>query len=263
MISLIVAYYKNFQALELIIEALKIQTFRDFELIVAEDNDSPETISFIKKMQEKVSFPIVHTSHEDLGFRKTKILNEAVKTAKGEKLVFIDGDCIPHRKFLEEYNTHMKEGHYYYGRRVMLGVETTKQLLESKDLRKLSFIKLLFSDSTNVNNGFYNPFSFGSDKTSDREIWGCNWAIYKKHIIEVNGFDEDYTKPCFGEDIDIGWRLKENGEKLISLKSKVIVYHLHHKENYDEAGVQTAKLMYDEKFLKHEVKCKNGMLKLT
>ena len=48
MISLIIAYYKNIPALELIFESLKLQTFHDFEVIIAEDDNADETILFLE-----------------------------------------------------------------------------------------------------------------------------------------------------------------------------------------------------------------------
>ena len=50
-----------------------------------------------------MNFEIVHISQEDRGFRKNKALNNALKIAKGNLLIFVDGDCILHHKFIEEY----------------------------------------------------------------------------------------------------------------------------------------------------------------
>ena len=43
-VSLIVAVYKDIEALSLIVKALKLQTYKNFELIIAEDNKSKKMI---------------------------------------------------------------------------------------------------------------------------------------------------------------------------------------------------------------------------
>ena len=50
-------------------------------------------------MEERVFFEIKHVSQEDVGFRKCKILNEAIKIAS-KNIIIIDGDCLLHHKFL-------------------------------------------------------------------------------------------------------------------------------------------------------------------
>ena len=46
---------------------------------------------------------IIHLTQEDKGFRKNKILNEAIRTDKTGYMIFIDGDCIPHPDFIKEH----------------------------------------------------------------------------------------------------------------------------------------------------------------
>jgi glycosyltransferase involved in cell wall biosynthesis len=260
MISLIIAYYKNIPALELIFESLKRQSFHDFEIIVAEDDDADETVLFLEQCRQKYSFSIIHVRQEDCGFRKNKLLNEAIKTAGGEKLVFIDGDCILHRKFLEMYNANIKRGAYYYGRRVMLSEKMSSKLLSTKNLKHISLINLFLSGSSEISQGIFFPYRPATPK-ADREIWGCNWGVLKEYVLRVNGYDEDYILPCAGEDIDIGWRLKKTGLKLISLKNIAIQYHLYHKLRYDEFVINESQRKLNAKQDAGLAFCINGINK--
>ena len=72
----------------------------------------------------------------------------------------------------------------------------------------------------------------------DKGLLGCNWGILKKHLVEVNGFDEDYIRAAVGEDTDVEWRLKRSGIGSKSMKNKAIVYHLHHERSYSNEGVE-------------------------
>ena len=136
MISLIISFYKRLDFLELIFQSLDKQSYKDFEVIIAEDNNDPQTVEFINKARIIKTYGIQHVSQEDIGFRKTRILNTAVKTAKGEQIVFIDGDCIPHKHFMKEYNKAITDTHFCYGRRVFCSKKHTDMLLKSGSIKK-------------------------------------------------------------------------------------------------------------------------------
>ncbi|MGA1307967.1 MAG: glycosyl transferase, partial [Candidatus Kapaibacteriota bacterium] len=77
MISLIIAVYKNIPALDLILQSVQKQTFREVEVIIAEDGEDLLMKSFINSASEHYDFPITHVTHPDLGFRKIVIGNQA------------------------------------------------------------------------------------------------------------------------------------------------------------------------------------------
>lgn len=261
MITVIIAYYRNIPALNLIFKALERQTFREFEVIVAEDDNDEATNLFLQENRQKYFFPVLHVCHEDMGFRKNKIMNDAIRISRGEKLVFIDGDCVPHRRFLEMYSKHSKKRTYYYGRRVYVSGSLTEKALNEQNPELFSLLNLCLSRSRKIFEGVFLPFR-PTIKKEDREIWGCNWGILKEYILRVNGFDEDYTLPCYGEDLDIGWRLKKIGIKLTSLKNRAIQYHLHHEARYDEAIMAAGRKMYESKKSEGFSYCKNGIKKI-
>src|SRR4030042_1804685 len=103
-ISVIVAYYNNLPNLEMILESLEKQIFKDFEVIVAEDDNNPDTRRFLDAIRSTHRFPIHHVNQEEKkGFRKTMVLNRAIRISGGRILVFIDSDCIPHWYHLKAY----------------------------------------------------------------------------------------------------------------------------------------------------------------
>ena len=173
MISLIIAVYKNVKALDLILQSLAQQTYSNFEVIIAEDGEDHSMKACFEHSMHTYRFPIRHVKHEDRGFRKIIIGNEAVRFARGEYVVFIDGDCVLHPRFIEEYHKAMKPGGFYFGRRVLLGPKTTSNLYTKATLSIPSVLSLLFSDSTQVREALYLPFLSPKQKIN-REIWGCN-----------------------------------------------------------------------------------------
>jgi glycosyltransferase involved in cell wall biosynthesis len=260
-ISVIISIYKNLKNLELILMALDKQSFRSFEVIVSEDNDAQATKDFLEIQRKKMSFPIIHTFQEDKGFRKSRALNQSLRQSKGEIIAFLDGDCIPHKHFLRAFKANVEEGYACFGRRVFLTKEYTQKLLEKKDLGMLSLLRTASNTDEGWRYGVYLPFKFVNKKPK-KGIYGCNWAILKKHLLEINGFDEDYEMAGFGEDTDVEWRLEKMGIQLKSTRNKAIVYHLYHNPNYSEEEVRINELTYNRKFEEGNAFCKNGIVKI-
>lgn len=96
--SLIIAIYRDIEALSVIIEALKKQTYTNFEVIIAEDGNSKEVKEFISTIE---NLDIKHTTQEDIGIRKSRSVNNGILASSGEYLIFIDGDCVPYSTFVE------------------------------------------------------------------------------------------------------------------------------------------------------------------
>jgi glycosyltransferase involved in cell wall biosynthesis len=261
MISLIISFYKRLDFLELILQSIEKQSYKNFEVIIAEDNNDPQTVEFIEKARHLYHFYIIHLAQKDIGFRKTRILNKAVIAARGEKLVFIDGDCILHRHFLKEYSKAITETHFCYGRRVFCSKKHTDILLKSGSIENCNILQIFIRGGRCIREGLYLPFKFDTSK-QHRRILGCNWGIMKKNILTVNGFDEDYTRAGVGEDFDIDWRLKKLGYEVRSMKGKAIVFHLHHESNYSPSDTEfVEKLMAEKKIAGHSF-CLNGINKV-
>ena len=260
-ITIVISYYKALDNLKIIIEALNNQSDRDFELIVSEDDINQETLNFIEDAKIISPFDIYHIHQlEDKGFRKNKMLNRAILTSHTDYMVFIDGDCIPHKYFVKQYKDSFREGFIFIGRSVMLSEKLSQQIKKEQTISKLTFTNVLFSNSKMKKEGIYFPSFQLSAKT--RGLVGRNWGIYKQHLIDVNGFDEDYVFAGVGEDVDIEWRLLSSGITRKSVKNKAIVYHLYHERGYSEVNVAQNYQLLFEKQKKNNIVCLNGLEKL-
>ena len=51
-VSVIIAVYKDVEALELIIESLKNQTYKNFEVVIAEDGQDEKMQAFIESIKD-------------------------------------------------------------------------------------------------------------------------------------------------------------------------------------------------------------------
>ncbi len=224
-LSLVIGVYKNIDYLQLIFKSLEQQNFKGFEVIVAEDDEDPKVADFIEYAKKLQDFPISHVRQPDKGFRKNKIYNQAIRIAKHDFIVFIDGDCILHPRFLEVYALKARENLCLFGRRVRLDPKTSEALVRTENFRYLSLFRLLLNGSKRIEDGLYLPFY---THRKEKNILGCNFCVARKKLIEINGFDEDFVTPLYGEDTDIKRRLKMIGVQFESTRFKAIQYHLYH-----------------------------------
>jgi len=261
-LSIIISYYKALDNLLLILKGLNRQSDMRFEVIISEDDCNQETIEFIDKNRALYNFEIQHVHQaEDLGFRKTMMLNKSIQASRTDFLVFIDGDCIPARHFAKQYIQYAGDNQILWGRRVMLGPKLTSEIIRNNSLRKLNFFSTFFSDSYKTKEAIYSPLRSLSFK--NRGLKGCNWGVSKKHLLAVNGFDEDYKQAAVGEDNDIEWRLTAIGLTKVSMKNKAIVYHLYHPRGYSNEVVNDNFRKFQDKQRDGNIRCLNGLEDLT
>ena len=93
-ISVIVPVYNRLEHLRALCLCLIKQEEKPDELIISDDGSSEKVMDFIEDLFPKMDFKVKHIYQKDLGFRKTRALNNAVREAKGEVLLFLDQDII-------------------------------------------------------------------------------------------------------------------------------------------------------------------------
>ena len=255
MVSVIISHYNNVANLALILDSLSKQSASGFEVIVSEDGEDENTKAFLAS--HTYSFPLQHTTQEDIGFRKNRILNTSIQAAKGSFLVFIDGDCIPHKDFVKAFQKVQGNNKICYGRRVMLSQKMTSTLQKKMQFDGLSVLNLVLGGAKKIKEGIYTNISLSA---KERGLKGCNWGIKKKLLLQINGFDEAYVHATVGEDDDVEWRLKGIGLTKYSMKNKAIVYHLNHKRSYNEEGTKINLKLMQERLKAKQFVCKNGIV---
>src|SRR5262245_17841381 len=102
-VSVIVSTYNRPRALQLVLEGYARSTFRDFEVVIADDGSTDETVQVVEHFARRSPFPLRRVYQAHRGFRLAAARNLAVRSAAGEILLFTDGDCIPFPDCLEPH----------------------------------------------------------------------------------------------------------------------------------------------------------------
>ena len=239
-ISLIAAFYKDIEALQLIISALRTQDYQNFELIVAEDNDDPAIAAYLISITD---IDIIHAFQHDDGIRKARSINNAIIKSTGDYLIFIDADCVPYRSFISSHAKLAEKKRVLSGRRVNLGPRFSA-LLRSRHIKPetlekyyLFFLPLLIADSaSHIGQGLtFNPEGLiykhiiSRRKKSNLNLLGCNFSCFKVDMLAIDGFDELYIgESCLSDDTDLNWRFAAYGITFKSCKMAANQFHLYH-----------------------------------
>ncbi|MNM02579.1 Poly-beta-1,6-N-acetyl-D-glucosamine synthase [compost metagenome] len=107
LISVVIAARNEQKALESCIRSLAVQSYERVEIIVVDDRSSDGTGEIIKRMEAEfpqvTGFQITELPEGWMG--KSHALHEGVKLAKGEWLLFTDGDILFHPECLAKAET--------------------------------------------------------------------------------------------------------------------------------------------------------------
>lgn len=237
-ISVILSTYNQPKWLELCLLAWNQQTYRNFEVIIADDGSSEETAHLIKKIRTEVGYPIKHIWHEDNGFQKCAILNKATLSARYDYLFYSDGDCLPRPDLLSIHARHAQKQFFLSGSYFKLDQEVsrsiTKEEVISSEIFEIS--KLLEKGQPKSQKMIkLKPVNWLTPilekLTPTKATWNGHCSSgWKQDILAVNGYNE--IMKYGGEDRELGERLVNSGLKPKQLRHHTCLLHLDHPRGY-------------------------------
>lgn len=200
--SIIIPVYNRPDEVRELLESLKQQTVKNFEVILVEDGSSQRCDTVAREYADELN--IRYYFKENSGRSKTR--NVGMERSSGNYLLFFDSDCILPPFYFERLNNALEQ-HYVdcFG-----GPDKAHESFT--DLQKaISYSMTSFFTTGGIRGG-----KQGLEKFSPRTFnMGFSREVYKK----VGGF-----KDMFGEDIDLSTRIR-NARFSIALIREVFVYH--------------------------------------
>jgi glycosyltransferase involved in cell wall biosynthesis len=237
LISVVVATYNRPDALAAVLRSLGKQDDRQFEVVIADDGSRPDTEAVVSSAQATLPVALSHVWQEDTGFRLAAVRNRATARARGEYLIYLDGDCIVRRHFVRAHRALAETGWCVAGGRVLLSEAFTRAVLaDGTAVEDWSVASATIAAvQGKINRAMSLPkLPLGSLRKFGGRRWqrlrGCNFSAFRTDIEKVNGFDECFQGWGF-EDSDFAARLIESGVRLKNGRLATNVYHLWHPES--------------------------------
>jgi glycosyltransferase involved in cell wall biosynthesis len=243
-ISLVITTYNRPAALLAVLRGLNSQTVQGFQVVIADDGSTSETIDLIDNFSSQYS--LSHVWQPDNGFRAAAARNKAITQIKTPYVIFLDGDCIPLANFVEQHCKVAEQNCFVAGNRILATSDLTNSILENeKNMTNWClnhWIKLRLKRKINrispllmLPNGSWRKYNqtWKGAKT-------CNLGVWLEDLKSINGFDERY-QGWGHEDADLVVRLLRNKIKRKEGRFATPVLHLWHKENDRKNEVENFK----------------------
>lgn len=259
-VSIILPTYNKASYLDLTLSGYKLQTFKNFEIVIVDDGSQDNTKEVASKYMDKLNINYIYQKNKGRAAAKNTALQQVI----GDYIIFTDDDRIPDPDFISEHLQILKRNPSY----VTIGskYEVLTNWHDGLKLKKKTVKDILFRDFENTKyllendklitpNLLYSSFDkiigqFIIDECVDnyskiRNKYGqklegfyYGWAIATTGNMALKVpeheiiFDEE-MKGWGGEDNEYAYQLNEVGYKFI-LADQAINYHQYHNRANEE-----------------------------
>jgi len=196
LVSVIIPCFNEERYIAGSIESFLSQTYQNIEIIVVDDGSTDKSVKIVKKYPVK----LIQCEHRGV----SHVRNEGIRNAKGDIIVFAEGDG----KYAENY------------------IET---IIEPLKDRKIGGVLAGERRILNWNNSLAQKYlslrfiaSYELTKIGERPVLG-GWAFRKEIFSEVGFYNE---KMACGEDREFSERIKKKGYKFVWIPDT----YMYHKE---------------------------------
>ncbi|HSR68943.1 MAG TPA: glycosyltransferase [Acidobacteriota bacterium] len=218
-ISVVIPTYNRARMLEKTLRALASQKSPheralsfSYEVIVVDDGSRDQTGSLCRRLAE--DFPVPLRYFRQSNQKQGAARNRGAGRAEGRWLLFLGDDTVPRGDFLYHHRrAHNRRGDA--GRLAVIGYTPW-----AEDYPVTRFMHYI---------GEYG-WQFGFSIIEDPEdvpfnfFYTSNVSLPRRFFIESGGFDEDFQEYGW-EDIELSWRLKQQGMRLVYQPRAVARHH--------------------------------------
>jgi GT2 family glycosyltransferase len=200
-ISVAVCSYNGASTIRDTLEALQHLDYPDYEVIVVDDGSTDGIAGIVEEYDVRL---VIHPENRGLSAAR----NTALEAATGAIVAYIDDDAYPDPHWL----TYLAAA-FLHGDWAGVGGPNIPPPGDGP-----------IADC--VANAPGGPIHVLLSDREAEHIPGCNMAFWKSHLQAIGGFDPRFR--AAGDDVDICWRLQEQGWK-IGFSAPAFVWH--HRRN--------------------------------
>jgi GT2 family glycosyltransferase len=235
-LSIIIVHYNTTDLLRNCLKSIYRQDYNfEYEVVVV-DNASESLCG----IEENFSQAQIIRNNINLGFARAN--NQGLKNARGKYILFLNPDTEVNKDSLEEMLKFMENNPdvglvgpkllYPDG---LLQLSCRKfHSVRSILLRRIPLIRPLFSPKI-LDEHLMSDWGHDSVRQVDWLLAAC-MMVPRKIIEEINGFDECYR--LYFEDVDLCYRIKQHGLKIIYYPRAVVIHH-HRRESAEKFSKKT------------------------
>ncbi|GAB4573790.1 MAG: glycosyltransferase family 2 protein [Anaerolineales bacterium] len=210
-ISIIIVTWNSNKVLSRCIDRLKMQSTRDFEVILVDNGSSPYNIQFENEFSDDIQVK-ARFLESNLGFAVAN--NIGARLARGKWIALLNADAYPEPDWLANLLRAAEQNPEYTSFSSRQIQYNAPHLLDGAgDAYHIS--GLAWRNSYNLlaeTNGLEKKEIFSPCAAA---------ALYlREEFLKIGGFDEDYFS--YFEDVDLGFRLRLNGAKCLYVPDAVV-----------------------------------------
>jgi cellulose synthase/poly-beta-1,6-N-acetylglucosamine synthase-like glycosyltransferase len=201
--SFIIPTYNRPDEVAELLDSLIIQTYKDFEVIIADGSPGSQVKDIVTKYQHKLK--LIYLYEKNLGISESR--NWGASKASGQYLIFLDSDCITPQAYLQTIDKFLNE--------------TPVDVFGGPDAMHESFSPVQKA----ISYAMTSPFTTGGIRGRKKHMGkyqprSFNMGILREAFNKVGGF----SGLKVSEDIDLSMRLDKAGYRT-ALIPDAFVYH--------------------------------------
>lgn len=202
-ISIIIPVYNAEKTIIQTLNGLQNQTRKDFEVIVIDDGSTDSSSELIEAFKKRNVLTIKLIKQKNAGPAKAR--NVGVEHSEGNKIIFLDSDCIPPENWIEQMIKPLNG-----------------KVVGCNCGYKVKNMGSLVARYVNYEIAKRHEKLIG--KTVDT-IGSYSASFIKSVVKEAGGFDIRYKSASY-EDFDLAFNIRKIGYDLV-FTDKTFVYHYH------------------------------------
>ena len=143
LVSIITPYYKKKKYIELTINSVLQQTYKNFELIIIYDDQNKEDLNLLKNLTKKDKRIKLYINKKNLGAGRSR--NKGIKLSKGSLIAFLDADDLWTRNKLKKQIFFMKKNLVDISHTSYLIINSSNKIIGSRRAKDMNHKLLLNS----------------------------------------------------------------------------------------------------------------------
>jgi glycosyltransferase involved in cell wall biosynthesis len=237
-ISVILNSYNRPDMLKKALLSINSQSYVPDEVIITDDGSKVDIVEGISEILPLLNnFKLKFIRQQDAGFRLAKCRNNAIRIAEGDFLIFWDQDILAAKNYIKTFCDNLREGGFLIPPDPVRLTEQqsnriTDEMIIAGDYGEV-ITKLQLANLRRLvrkDKYYYFETRFIKKNSYKPKVRGGIAGIFKKDILKIDGYDENYIGWGF-EDDDLGRRLYKSGITGKNVFDREFSVHLFHPTN--------------------------------